>query len=135
MIRDYQISVKIDETAQIEPQPLIPSTSTMNQLLAKHSRAGIGGEISSCLEEEVTKFMLSAHINDDVLEFWRKNQHVYPRLAVVSKAILAVPITSASSESAFSIAGCLVRSRRASIAPHRVEKVLFVHDNYDLFHL
>lgn len=135
MISDYKINVIIDEAAQKEQQPTRQSTSTMSELLAKHSRAGNGGEMPSCLEEEVTKFMHSAHSNEDVLEFWKKNQHVYPRLAVISKAILAIPITSASAESAFSIAGCLIRSRRASIAPHRVEKVLFVHDNYDLFNL
>lgn len=137
LIRDYQINVTGDETARVESeqQTQKPSMSTMSELLAKHSRASIGGEKPSCLEEEVTKFMHSAHASDDVLHFWKKNQHVYPRLATIAKAILAIPITSASSESAFSIAGCLIRSRRASIAPHRVEKVLFVHDNYNLFNL
>lgn len=136
LIHDYQINVIVDDTMQgeSEPQPT-PSTSTMFELLAKHSRAGTNGDKPSCLEEEVNKFTHSAHTNEDVLEFWKKNQHVYPRLAIVAKAILAIPITSASAESSFSIAGCLIRSRRASIAPHRVEKVLFVHDNYNLFHL
>lgn len=134
LIQDYQINVTIDDTVQQEPQSK-PSTSTMIELLAKHSRAGINGDKPSCLEEEVEKFCHSAHTIEDVLEFWRKNHHAYPRLAIIAKAILAIPITSASAESSFSIAGCLIRSRRASIAPHRVEKVLFVHDNYNLFHL
>lgn len=136
LIHDYQINVIIDDTSQTESEPQSKqSTSTMIELLAKHSRAGINGEKPSCLEEEITKFTHSAHTNEDVLEFWRKNNHLYPRLAIVAKAILAIPITSASAESSFSIAGCLIRSRRASLAPHRVEKVLFVHDNYNLFHL
>lgn len=137
LIGDYQINVRVDETVrkESEPQTQKPSMSTMDALLAKHSRASIDGEKPSCLDEEVTKFMHSVHTSNDVLDFWRKNQHIYPRLATVAKAILAIPITSASSESAFSIAGCLIRSRRASIAPHRVEKVLFIHDNYNLFNL
>lgn len=134
MIREYNINITVDEPVQNEPASSSKPTSIMSELLTKHSRAGIG-EISSCLLEEVTKYLQCAHSDDDVLVYWKKNQHVYPRFAKVAKAILAIPITSASSESSFSIAGCLIRSRRASIAPHRVEKVLFVHDNYDLFNL
>lgn len=135
MIRDYKINIIIDETIQNDPPPHKPTTSIMSELLAKHSKSGIGGEISSSLDEEVMKFMHCAHSDDNVLTFWKKNEHVFPRLGKVAKAILAIPITSACSESAFSIAGCLIRSRRASTAPHRVEKILFVHDNYDLFNL
>lgn len=138
LIRDYRIDVSIDEIAHTAPSPQQQqkaSTSTMTELLAKHSRNGSSGDPPSCLEDEVTNFLQSAHGCNEVLEFWKKSEHLYPRLAIVAKSVLAIPITSACSESAFSVAGCLIRSRRASIAPHRVEKVLFVHDNYDLFHL
>lgn len=137
--RDYKICMRVEEsetelTSHIPPQTSTPTSTTMNELLSKYTR-GIGADMPTSLDEEVTKFMQCAHSNDEVLDFWKKNELVYPRLAMMAKTILAIPITSACAESAFSIAGCLIRSRRASIAPHRVEKVLFLHDNYDLFNL
>lgn len=133
LMRDYKINITFEETIQSQPQPKPNTSNTMNDLLAKHSRVGIG-ETPSCLEEELSRFM-HVRSNDDVLIFWKKNDKIFPRLALVARAILAIPITSTASEGAFSEAGCLIRSRRASIAPHRVEKVLFVHDNYNLFKL
>lgn len=69
----------------------------------------------------------------DPLEFWAKYNKNYPKLAAVAKVVLSIPLTTSKSEGAFSISGCLIRSRRASITPSRVEKVLFIHDNFHLF--
>lgn len=105
-------------------------SSLMSALLAKHLKNTYE---ASSLEEEMSKFLVQKQNEDDALGFWRKNASSFPRLAAVAKVLLSIPATSASSESAFSVAGCLIRSRRASIAPHKVKKVLFIHDNYDLF--
>lgn len=69
----------------------------------------------------------------DVIEFWKKHHKTFPKLAAVAKVVLALPLTTSKSEGSFSVAGCVVRSRRASITPMRVEKVLFIHDNFHLF--
>lgn len=69
----------------------------------------------------------------ECLEFWKKYSKNYPKLAAVASVVLSLPLTTSKSEGAFSVSGCLVRSRRASITPSRVEKVLFIHDNFHLF--
>lgn len=69
----------------------------------------------------------------DCLEFWKKYSKNYPKLAAVARVVLSLPLTTSASEGSFSVSGCLIRSRRASITPSRVEKVLFIHDNFHLF--
>jgi hypothetical protein len=105
-----------------EPQTLI------EKLIAKHINIGLSGS----LEEEMAIFSQKKEIPSCVLTFWRQNESSYPKMSAVAKVILGVPATTAKSESAFSIAGCLLQRRRASIEPMRAEKILFIHDNYDL---
>lgn len=83
------------------------------------------------LEFEVETFR-DAPMYSDVLEFWRKHNKTYPKMAKVAKVLLGQPLTTAKSEGEFSVSGCLIRKRRASITPTRVEKVLLIHDNFFL---
>lgn len=69
----------------------------------------------------------------DAIEFWKKHHKMFSKLAAVARVVLAIPLTTSKSEGSFSGAGCVVRSRRSSITPFRVEKVLFIHDNFHLF--
>lgn len=115
------------QTTSAVPAPA--HSSLMNILLAKHLKNTFE---ASSLDEEVSKYVVQKHNEGDALHFWKKNSSTFPRLAAIAKVLLSIPATSASAESAFSVAGCLIRSRRASIAPHKVQKVLFIHDNYDL---
>lgn len=55
-------------------------------------------------------------------------------MAKLAKSILSIPSTSASSEEAFSNAGLLVNAKRSNLNALTVKRVLFVHDNYELFH-
>lgn len=133
--KEFDISMIINDDDYVSPEThathFEPAHSSLvNILLAKHLRNT--HELASSLDEEVQRFMNHKHNGDDALEFWRKNATNFPRLAAIAKVLLSIPATSASSESAFSVAGCLLRSRRASIAPHKVQKVLLIHDNYDL---
>lgn len=138
--KEFEINMIINDDDAVDVSPETPVTpvkpahsSLVNTLLAKHLRNT--HEAASSLDEEVLRFIDQKHNGDDALEFWRKNATNFPRLAAIAKVLLCIPATSASSESAFSVAGCLLRSRRASIAPHKVQKVLFIHDNYDLLKL
>lgn len=130
---DINLTVNDDDSSSrdVHVTPVEPAHSSLvNTLLAKHLQNT--HEAPSSLEDEVRRFTKQKHNGDDALEFWRKNATNFPRLAAIAKVLLCIPATSASSESAFSIAGCLLRKRRASIAPHKVQKTLFIHDNYDL---
>lgn len=98
-------------------------------LLKKHSAVS---RTSTNLESELSNF---AHFKEevaDVLLFWKNHAHRYPTLAKIAEVLLAKPATSAKSESCFSVAGALLTSKRSCINPLRVEKTLFLHDNYHL---
>lgn len=131
--KKFEINLKINDddvsSLDVHVTPVLHS-SLVNSLLAKYRINK--SETPSSLDEEVRRFFNQKHNDDDALDFWRKNATYFPRLAAIAKVLLCIPATSASSESAFSVAGCLLRKKRASIAPHKVQKVLFVHDNYDL---
>lgn len=68
----------------------------------------------------------------DPLAFWKQHSKAYPKLAAVANVVLTFPLTTSKSEGSFSVSGCTIRSRRSSITPTRVEKVLFIHDNFQL---
>lgn len=119
-------------------QPAVSvSSDSVSSLIAKHSGRRPAGERT--VREKITveceryfsdKLVRSA--GEDIMSFWRRNCKSYPFLAVLAQAVFCVPCTSTPSERVFSIAGLIVRNKRASLAPDTVSKVLFIHDNYQL---
>lgn len=134
VVSDFDI--KIDEKTQSPNE--IPASTSNNSLVAslwaKHIHIDNNG-IKSTLEDELYRFRsINAKLcEEDILQFWRTNETTFPKLAKIAKVLFGIPITSSKSEGAFSTAGCLIRKERAAITPYRIEKTLFVHDNYDLF--
>lgn len=113
-------------TCQQQPQP---NMDIRLFLLQKHS--SVTRNISS-LDAELNRFNGLKEEVSDVLGFWRMQEYTFPQMAQIAKVILCKPATSAKSESAFSVAGALITKKRANIDPLRAEKVLFIHDNYNL---
>lgn len=99
-------------------------------LLKKHSVYTTSS--GNSLEYELNNFVNIKDEVTDVLHFWRTQELNYPNMAEVAKVLLSKPVSSAKSESAFSIAGALISKKRARIEPLRAQKVLFIHDNYKL---
>lgn len=136
--RDYNVNIACDETTA-SSNPIKssdgPSSSEakrakyIESLLQSHCPNSIRS--NNTLEFEIHSFM-DAPTYTDPLKFWHKYEKNYPKLSKVAKVILSWPITTAKSEASFSISGCLLRSRRASIVPSRAEKVLLIHDNFHL---
>lgn len=106
-----------------------PSSSLVSSLLNKYIKAG---PHAKTLGEELSRFQNMSYSEGNILLFWKKNAPNFLKLAKVAKSILCIPMTSAKAEGAFSIAGSLMRKKRASITPLRAEKTLFIHDNYDI---
>jgi hypothetical protein len=75
------------------------------------------------IEHEVHKY-LTAPQEDEIckpLNFWQINARLWPNLARMAKAMLAVPATSAPSESSFSNALRVMSDHRASFTPTNLE--------------
>jgi hypothetical protein len=77
--------------------------------------------------DEVDSYVVSAEVCEDVLQYWKQKQSVYPKLATVVRATLGTPATSTPSERAFSLAGRTLEDRRSSLSPSSVDTLLFLH--------
>jgi hypothetical protein len=65
-----------------------------------------------------------------VLEKWRDEWAIlYPLIAIVAKAFLAIPTASACTETTFSRAGAIINPKRSSMAPATASRVIKLHDN------
>lgn len=104
----------------------VQTTDARMKLLQKHSRRSQNG-----IEFELARFSNIEAQEPNVLAFWRLEERNFPTMAAVANVLLSKPATSAASESAFSVAGSLISSRRASLDLTRARKILFVHDNFD----
>lgn len=102
------------------------------KLLSRHIQIQ---RVDNSIEGELMRFGEIREIYDDALEFWAKFADQYPNLSAIARVLFCIQATTATAESAFSFAGAVVTSRRAMIEPFRVEKVLFIHDNYDMFNM
>lgn len=124
--RDFEIN--IEPETQIEPMPQTSKTVDIRSMLLNKHLSSSHKKLS--ITDELNRFININEKGTDVLDFWRTNQNLYPSMAKLARILLSKPSTSAKSESAFSVAGALLGDRRATIDPLRVEKTLFIHDNY-----
>ena len=64
--------------------------------------------------------------------YWKRHCEAYPHLSQNAKVYLTLSASFVPVESIimFSLAGLVKNSRRSSVAPHRLNRRCFVHDNY-----
>lgn len=120
IITKFKIPVKEPADQNTARENELDARMKLLQKYGRRSQSGIEFELS--VQEP------------NVLAFWNAEEHNFPTMAAVANVLLGKPATSAASESAFSVAGALIASRRSSLDPLRARKVLFIHDNYDLLH-
>ncbi len=60
----------------------------------------------------------------EVLTWWRDNQFRFPRLSLMARHFLSIPISSVASESAFSNAGRVIDDHRTSLSPETVSALM-----------
>ncbi|KAL4277822.1 hypothetical protein GQ457_03G012640 [Hibiscus cannabinus] len=81
-------------------------------------------ELEKYLSEEVEP----NDLNFDILEWWSGSQMRYPVLARMARDVLAIPIFTVASESAFSTGGRVLDSFRTSLTPRIVEALICSQD-------
>jgi hypothetical protein len=86
---------------------------------------------SECMSE-VDRYFLDgceASTNEfDILLWWKVNAPKYPILAEIARDILAIPISTVASESAFSNGGRILDPFRSSLSPLTVEALVCTQD-------
>ena len=71
---------------------------------------------------ELDQYLLEASeppcaLGFDILGWWRVNSSKYKILSHVARDVMAVPVSTVASDSAFSIGGCVLDSFRSSLSP------------------
>jgi hypothetical protein len=80
----------------------------------KKKRARIGNvktELDVYLEEEI----LQRRSDFDILMWWKLNGVKYPTLQAIARDVLAIPVSTVASESAFSTSGHIVSPHRSRL--------------------
>ena len=87
-----------------------------------------GGTVKS----EVDKYLSEDNEPDtkgfDILKWWKANSTRFPILSRMARDLLAIPITSVASESAFSAGGRTLDDFRTSLTPKMVERLVCAND-------
>ena len=65
---------------------------------------------------------------NDLLKWWRGKRNSFPILSRLACDVLAIPISTVSSEQVFSTAGRILEDRRCSLAPDAVEALTCLKD-------
>ncbi|KAF7808335.1 zinc finger BED domain-containing protein RICESLEEPER 2-like [Senna tora] len=63
----------------------------------------------------------------DILNWWKVNFTKYPILGQIARDVLAMPVSTVASESAFSTGGLVLNQYRSSLTPKTVEALICAH--------
>ncbi|PSS24074.1 AC9 transposase [Actinidia chinensis var. chinensis] len=116
----------------------VHSASEISKLeIGDDPHALIACQFSSYLEEEyssVCKIEVDKYLGDycegakdvkfDILASWKANSSKYPALSQLARDVLAIPISTIASESAFSMGGRIFDTFRSSLSPIMVEVLI-----------
>jgi len=64
----------------------------------------------------------------NILNWWHEHKLSYPVLSILAKDVLTVPVSTISSESAFSLTGRIIEERRRCLTSDMVEMLSLVKD-------
>nr|CAD41700.2 OSJNBa0010D21.2 [Oryza sativa Japonica Group] len=138
--------VKFQEVRQQRPPP-IPTTgkkkiqwgriwggSSSSSIQGGGSSSATSGDASShVVAEELSGYLDSDAIHHEaqdfnVLGWWNDHKITYPVLLKLARDVLTVPVSTVSSESAFSLCGRIIEDRRTTLRSDHVEMLLSVKD-------
>lgn len=68
--------------------------------------------------------MKNVAVGDNVLEFWRDNENLFPDLAILARKFVTPPGSTASVEATFSELKIMLNDRRLGLNPENISKML-----------
>ena len=96
-----------------------------------HSVATSGLTDEQAIEAELNSYLLApdADSETDPLAWWQNHSTTYPRVSILAKRYLCIPVTSSPSERAFSTSDNIVTCHRAALKPDAVDRLVFLAKN------
>jgi hypothetical protein len=67
------------------------------------------------------------------LDWWKRNEGKYPKLARMAKKYLSIPASSVSAERVFSMTGNIISKKRSRLKPELVDIIVFLNKNKYLY--
>jgi hypothetical protein len=104
----------------------------LDEKIAKRMRLELESDSSNTSKSELDKY-LSEDTEDrekklDILVWWKDNANRLPILAQLARNVLAMPISTVASESAFSTSGRILDDFHTSLTPFMVEALVCAQD-------
>lgn len=96
------------------------SLSEFDRFASQRKRKSVMSELDHYLDEDV----LPRTPDFDVLTWWKANKGKYPILHQIARDVLAIPVSTVASESAFSASGRLISPHRSRLLPKTVEALM-----------
>ena len=101
------------------------SASALLQAATSGASLSSGSELSAYLDSDTVN-----QYDDDfnILNWWHEHKLSYPVLSILARDVMTVPVSTISSESAFSMTGRIIEERRRRLGPEVVEMLALIKD-------
>jgi hypothetical protein len=97
-------------------------------------KASNNAEYEDGIEQEVSNYLTFKHhgdYSDEPLKFWAHHDTMFPTLSQVARLYLGMSASSVPVECLFSTAGLICNTKRSSISPEKLNRIIFLHDNFE----
>ncbi|KAL0724593.1 hypothetical protein Bca4012_039192 [Brassica carinata] len=122
-------SKRDDNVSEVNVQTIGKIGSWMTSMYKKHKES----KGHAPPESELERYLVDECENDeddgfDILCWWKTTGSKYKVLSLMARDVLAVPVSTVASESAFSAGGRVLDSFRSSLSPRMVEALICTQD-------
>jgi hypothetical protein len=129
----YQAKYGSSADTRRAQRPVIPVPGSGNRWGRIFDSSSSTPSTSSGAVNELTAYLDSDPVpwgdpNFDILLWWRDHKQSYPILSIMARDIMAVPVSTVSSESCFSLTGRILEDRRRRLLPEHVEMLTCIKD-------
>lgn len=98
-------------------------------MVAKKTSVAVVNELVKYLKDELhVTTENSLGLPFDLLDWWKTNSSKYPIMSLMAREVLAIPVSSVASESAFSTGGRILDQYRSCLTPDMVEALVLTQD-------
>ncbi|XP_050222749.1 zinc finger BED domain-containing protein RICESLEEPER 3-like [Mercurialis annua] len=137
LFNDYELQYTKEKAAgsqNIVSSESIGQLSQANSVLKERylqqmmETGGVGGSKKTELDTYLSEAVVANDENFDILRWWKLNSERLPILSRMARDVLAVPVSTVASESAFSTGGRVLDDFRSSLTPTIVEALICTQD-------
>ncbi|KAK4397206.1 putative AC transposase [Sesamum angolense] len=104
------------------------SRTCMQERFQKFKTGGRSDVVKSELDKYLGEDLEVFQKEFDILNWWKVNSHRFPILSKIARDILAVPVSTIASESAFSTGGRVLDTFRSSLSSKIVQALIGAQD-------